>query len=90
MTAHSKAHSNRKDLVENKAAGRGRQDRRPAINNKRQYRFTPTLAKMFSRELVREVRALFLRISSLKRLPLAEASAPDELLTAFCQVRLMN
>lgn len=45
---------------------------------------------MFSRELVREVRALFLRISSLKRLPLAEESAPDELLAAFCQVRIMN
>lgn len=49
---------------------------------------TPTLARMFSRELVREVRALFLRISSLKRLPLAEESAPDELFAAFCQVKI--
>ncbi len=44
-----------------------------------------TLAKMFSRELVREVRALFLRISSLKRLLVAVPSPADELFAAFCQ-----
>lgn len=43
----------------------------------------PTLEKMFSRELVREVRALFLRTSSVKRLPVAEPSPADELFAAF-------
>lgn len=44
-----------------------------------------TLAKMFSRELVRELRALFFRTSSLERLPAAAASAADELPAAFCK-----
>lgn len=46
-----------------------------------------TLAKIFSRELVRELRALFFRTSSLKRLPVAAASAADELLAALCKTR---
>lgn len=50
----------------------------------------PTLAKMFSRELVREVRALFLRISSLKRLLVAVPSPADELFAAFCQTITMD
>lgn len=45
----------------------------------------PTLAKIFSRELVRELRALFFRISSLNRLPVAAPSAADELFAAFCE-----
>lgn len=45
----------------------------------------PTLAKIFSRELVRELRALFFRISSLNRLPVAAPSAADELFAAFCK-----
>lgn len=41
---------------------------------------------MFSKELVREVRALFLSISSLKRLLVAfPSAAAAELLAAFCQ-----
>lgn len=40
---------------------------------------------MFSRELVRELRALFFRTSSLERLPVAAASAADELPAAFCK-----
>lgn len=44
----------------------------------------PTLAKMFSRELVRDVRALFLKISSLKRLLWVVLSPAAELFPAFC------
>lgn len=44
-----------------------------------------TLAKIFSRELVRELRALFFSTSSLKRLPVAAPSAADELLAALCR-----
>lgn len=46
-----------------------------------------TLEKMFSRELVREVRALFFRMSSLKRLLVAEPSPAAELFAAFCQTK---
>lgn len=42
-----------------------------------------TREKMFSRELVREVRALFFRRSSLER-PMEELSAAALLLGAFC------
>lgn len=45
-----------------------------------------TLAKIFSRELVRELRALFLSASSLERLPVPAASAAD----AFCEMRRQN
>jgi len=41
---------------------------------------------MFSRELVSEERALFLRMSSLKRLLVAVPSPADEPLAAFCVV----
>lgn len=44
----------------------------------------PTLAKIFSRELVRDERALFLKMSSLKRLPVAAPSPAAELFAAFC------
>lgn len=50
----------------------------------------PTLARMFSRELVREVRALFLRISSLKRLLVAVPSPADELFPAFWQMTIKD
>lgn len=52
--------------------------------------FRRTLAMMFSRELVRELRALFLRISSLKRLLVAVPSPADELFAAFCQKTTMD
>lgn len=50
--------------------------------------FTPTLEKMFSRELVREVRAL--SMSSLKRLLVAEPSPAGEQLPAFCPITAMD
>lgn len=49
-----------------------------------------TLAMMFSREVVRELRALFLRISSLKRLLVVVPSPADELFAAFCQMITMD